>query len=258
MNIDIRSTTVSPADARRWGFSTLASIDNPKASKAIKFGFLNAILYMAPSDTAGVGEMCPFKGACADLCLGAYSGQGGMRKEDEDNNVTLARKARARVYMTDRTAFLAQIVRDIERLRVLANKQGLQLCYRFNGSTDVGVPLWLLELFPDVTFIDYTKNPNRMAQYLAGKLPANYSLTFSRDVHNERLAERFLSQGGNVAIVSTIARPSAWRGHPTIDGGQHDIRTPDMDGRGVVVWLTPKGVKAKKSTNGFVIREIAA
>lgn len=34
--------------ARQWGFATLASIDNPKASKATAYGFLNAILYMAP------------------------------------------------------------------------------------------------------------------------------------------------------------------------------------------------------------------
>jgi hypothetical protein len=34
--------------ARQWGFATLASIDNPKASKATAYGPLNAILYMAP------------------------------------------------------------------------------------------------------------------------------------------------------------------------------------------------------------------
>ena len=43
---------------------------------------------------------------------------------------------------------------------------------QFNGSTDVSVPAALCNQFADVEFIDYTKNPNRMAQYLAGKLPA--------------------------------------------------------------------------------------
>jgi hypothetical protein len=57
----------------------------------------------------------------------------------------------------------------------------LKLCYRFNGSTDVSVPLWLLDMFQNVTFIDYSKNPNKMAQYLAGKFPANYRK--SRQAH---------------------------------------------------------------------------
>jgi hypothetical protein len=97
-----------------------------------------------------------------------------------------------------------------------------------------------------------------MAQYLGGKLPANYFLTFSRDVHNERLAERFLSQGGNVAVVFGNGRPATCRGYPVIDGDRHDVRSPTMDGRGVVVGLTPKGAKAKRDMSGFIVREIAA
>jgi hypothetical protein len=257
MKYDVKSTCVTPADAKRWGFKTLASIDNPKASKATAYGYLNAILYMAPSDSAGVGNLCAHSGACKDPCLGLESGQAAMRKEGEDNNVTLARKARARAYMTDRAAFLAYIQIDIMRLVRIAHRLGLRLVYRFNGSTDVSLPTWLCELFPDVVFVDYTKNPNRMAAYLAGKLPANYSLTFSRDIHNERLAERFLSQGGNVAVVFGIERPASWRGFPVVDGDKHDIRTPFMDGRGVVIGLTPKGTKAKRDMSGFIVREAA-
>jgi hypothetical protein len=160
--------------------------------------------------------------------------------------------------MRDRDAFLRYVDADIRRLRRIAHGMGLKLCYRFNGSTDVPVPPRLCELYPDVVFIDYTKNPNRMAQYIAGKLPANYSLTFSRDIHNERLAERFLSQGGNVAVVFGKDRPATWRGFPVIDGDRHDIRTPAMDGRGVVIGLTPKGAKAKRDMSGFIVREIAA
>jgi hypothetical protein len=196
----------------------MASVDNPKASKATKFGFLNAILYMAPSDSAGVGNLCPHSGACVELCLGEHSGQAAIRREDEDNATTLARKARARAFMQDRNAFMRYVVADTDRLRAIAG----------------------------------------MAQYLAGKLPANYSLTFSRDTHNERLAERFLSQGGNVAVVFGEDRPTAWRGFQVIDGDRHDIRTPAMDGRGVVIGLTPKGAKAKRDMSGFIVREIAA
>jgi hypothetical protein len=213
---------------------------------------------MAPSDSAGVGNLCPHSGACRELCLGEHSGQAAIRREDEDNATTLARKARARAYMTDREAFMRYVVADIVRLRRIALQMGLKLCYRFNGSTDVAIPAWLCIQFADVTFVDYTKNPNRMAAYLAGKFPANYFLTFSRDIHNERLAERFLSQGGNVAVVFGEDRPATWHGFAVIDGDRHDIRTPEMDGRGVVIGLTPKGAKAKRSRNGFIVRRIAA
>ena len=56
MHSEIKSTRIRSDDAQRWGFSVMASIDNPKASKATAYGYLNAILYMAPSDSAGVGE----------------------------------------------------------------------------------------------------------------------------------------------------------------------------------------------------------
>src|ERR1700746_3626511 len=49
----LKSTSISKADARRWGFSVMSSIDNPKASKATAYGYLNAILYMAHADSAG-------------------------------------------------------------------------------------------------------------------------------------------------------------------------------------------------------------
>jgi len=254
---NIKSTRISSEDAARWGFTVMASIDNPKASKATAYGYLNAILYMAPKDSAGVGDLCVFSGACADICLGAHSGQASMRKDDEDNAVTLARKARARAYMTERELFLRYVTEDVKRLQGIAERMGLKLCYRFNGSTDVGVPAWLCAAFPDVTFIDYTKNPNKMAQYLAGRLPPNYFVTFSRDTHNERLAERFLGQGGNVAVVFGNGRPDTWHGFAVIDGDKHDIRTPQMDGRGVVIGLTPKGAKARRETKGFIVREAA-
>ena len=51
------------------------STDSPKAIKADKYGYLNAIHYMAPADLAGVGNLCPFLSTgCKALCLGAHSG----------------------------------------------------------------------------------------------------------------------------------------------------------------------------------------
>jgi hypothetical protein len=141
MQTDIKSTRIRPDDARRWGFSVMASIDNPKASKATAYGYLNAILYLAPSNSAGVGNLCPHSGACVELCLGEHSGQAAIPRSDgKINPVILARQARARAYMKERAAFLAYVQADIARLQRIAHRLGLKLCYRFNGSTDVALP----------------------------------------------------------------------------------------------------------------------
>ena len=58
---------------------------------------------------------------------------------------------------------------------------GFKLCVRMNGSTDIA---WegirvdgknVFEIFPDVHFVDYCKNPKRFDR----PLPKNYNLTFS-------------------------------------------------------------------------------
>lgn len=264
-DVSVSETKVGAANAVRWGFTKLASIDNPKASKATKFGFLNAILYMAPASSAGAGNLCPNAGACAALCLGEHSGQAQIRKEGEDSAVTLARKARARAYMTERPLFMSYIARDVARLRGIASRLGLRLCYRFNGSTDVGVPLDLLRRFPDVTFIDYTKNPQKALAYACGRFPSNYHVTFSYDcgtetvASNETIARALLLRGVNVAVVFAdhASVPALWNGHDVIDGDAHDIRIPEMDGRGVVIGLVAKGNKAKRDDSGFVVRRAA-
>lgn len=259
----LKSTHVSNSHSVAWGFTTLSSADNPKAAKAAKYGYLNAILYMAPADSAnGEFNLCIHAGACKALCLGEHSGQAAIGAP-ERNNAIRARKARAIAFMNFRDEFMAEIAVDVGRLNVVARRLGLILCYRFNGSTDIGYGVLrpLVDGFREVVFIDYTKNPNKMSQYLAGKFAPNYHVTFSYDPgtasvpSNERLCLRFLEQGGNVAVVFGEGRPETWHGYRVIDGDAHDVRVPALDGRGVVVGLTPKGRKAKRDTSGFVVRD---
>jgi hypothetical protein len=155
------NTRIRPDDARRWGFATMASIDNPKASKATAYGYLNAILYMAPSDSAGVGNLCPHSGACRELCLGEHSGQAAIRREDEDNATTLARKARARAYMTDREAFLRRLSRKARPAN--HHRPWLQPLPR-DGAADPAT-----ELFCQIRFLfDATFTLGRWKRYIRG------------------------------------------------------------------------------------------
>jgi hypothetical protein len=240
----------------RHAFSQFFSLDSPKAIKARKFGWMNAINYMAPADTGGVGNLCPWASSgCKALCLGEHSGQAAMvSKSTGTNAVRESRKAKAVMFMRDRSTFMAELDAGIARAQRKADREGLRLCVRLNGATDIN---WLATIaqYPTLQFVDYTKSVNRALAAAAGKLPANYSVTFSRTEGNDNDCVRVLEAGGNVAVVASGARPATWLGFRTIDGDEHDLR--HLDPRQVVVWLSPKGNKAKRDTSGFVLREAA-
>src|SRR6516165_3894693 len=102
---------------------------SPKAVKAQAYGYLNAIHYLAPADTSGI-NLCPKASAgCKALCLGWHSGQSGMVSHDAQINSTRqSRLDKTRRFMRDRKAYLADIVRQIERQQRLAAKRGFKLC----------------------------------------------------------------------------------------------------------------------------------
>lgn len=229
------------------------SSDNPKAIKARQYGYMNAIHYMAPASLAGVGNLCPSASqGCIDLCLGQHSGAATYYP-----SVIQSRIAKARRFMKERHAYLSDMARAIQSEIRKAKRNGLRLCVRPNGSTDIAFEAirdkdgkTLIERFPDIQFTDYTKSVKRALAFAAGKMPANYSLTFSRSETNETDCIRVLQAGGNVAVVFRN-KPDNWHGFSVIDGDEHDLR--HLDPRGVVVALSPKGAKARKDKSGFVL-----
>ena len=261
-------------------FPRFFSTDSAKAVKAQGYGWLNAINYMAPARAAGVGNLCSHASpGCIALCLGLWSGQAAMVSRDTGtNSVRDSRERKARYFMKYRNAYMCEMALHVATQFAYARKKKLRLAVRPNGSTDVAYEgirfdvdtvlakkiarktgqkivagrYTLFELFPFVQFVDYTKNPGRFKR----PLPSNYSLTFSRSESNETQALELLAAGVNVSVVSSLPMPDHWHGFPVIDGDQHDLR--HLDPRGVAVWLTPKGNKAKKDTSGFVVRSLAA
>jgi hypothetical protein len=264
------------------------STDSAKAIKAQSFGFVNAIHYLAPSTLSGKNLCSHASIACITLCLGWESGQAGMVAHDDDmNSVRLSRIAKAQRFMRERALYIADMVRAIDLLLAqiaIANKKNKRrakklrkalkrLCVRLNGSSDIAwegirfviergprgkVSVTLnnrdgrnfFEHFPEIDFVDYTKNPARFDR----ALPANYHLVFSRSETNEADCIRLLSRGVNVAAVFA-SKPVDWKGFIVIDGDRHDLRQLDPRGpRGFVIGLSPKGRKAKADRSGFVIR----
>jgi hypothetical protein len=233
-------------------------MDNPKAIKAKGFGYLNAINYMSPHTSGGIGNLCSHaSNGCIALCLGEHSGQAAMSQMVRDS-----RKRKAAYFMKERQAFMVEFIAHIEKAQAQAHKEGLKLVVRPNGSTDIpfeGVACErngkafrnLMAAFPDVQFVDYTKNPNRFKR----PLPSNYHLTFSRSETNEAYCDALLSNGFNVAAVFSGSLPDTYLNREVINGDEHDLR--HLDPKGVVIGLSPKGSRAKKDKSGFVIRNAA-
>jgi hypothetical protein len=239
------------------------STDSAKAIKAQGFGFVNAIHYMAPASLSGV-NLCPHSSAgCRALCLGWESGQAGMVANDADmNSVRKSRVQKAQRFMKERGAYMVDVVRSIENELARSAAAGKRLCVRMNGATDIRFEAIgctrngqafrsVMQAFPEVDFVDYTKNPRAFDRVL----PANYHLTFSRSEDNEATALYLLTRGVNVAVVFAGDKPRYWNGFNVIDGDEHDLRQLDPRGsQGFVIALSPKGRKAKKDQSGFVVR----
>ena len=225
----------------------LLSFDSDaKTSKGNAFGWFTAILYLAPARLAQRGEVCAHRSVNCTLACLYTAGRGKM------TNVQQARIRKTQLFFDSFPLFKAQIVADIIRFREYCKKHGAKCCVRLNGTSDITWErLGIFNLFPDVTFYDYTKSPIRALQFAKGAMPANYHLTFSRSESNEAQALDVLRNGGSVAVVFGGALPATWNGFEVVNGDESDLRF--LDKRGVVVGLKAKGA-AKKDTSGFVVR----
>ena len=264
-------------------FERFFSMDSAKAIKAQEYGYLNAINYMAPHKSAGVGNLCSHASpVCIELCLGLESGQASMvsAKTNWTNAVRESRGRKARYFMHQRKAFMGEMLLHIARAVRSSKAKDMKVCVRPNGASDIayegirveiseafaaylsevsGLEVYpglhtIFSAFPSVQFVDYTKNHTRFNR----KLPANYHLTFSRSEINEAIALELLAKGVNVAVIFASGLPAVWHGFEVVDGDKHDLRHLDPKGaRGFVIGLSPKGHKAKKDQNGFVLRNAA-
>lgn len=227
----------------------MLTVGNPKILKGTAFGYLTAILHLAPGRLSGF-NVCPGASlACLDACLNT-AGRGGIIKKGETTNtIQKARLRKTLAFFNETETFMLQLAKEIGSIVKLANKHGLTPAIRLNGTSDirwenekVGNFANLMEMFPNVIFYDYTKLANRR------NLPPNYRLTFSLSESNDVSAEQALSAGMNVAVVFRNLPPT-FMGRPVIDGDVSDLRF--LDPMGVIVGLKAKG-KAKKDTSGFV------
>lgn len=247
----------------------LLNIDaNAKTVKGQKKGYMTAVLYLAPFKLSGY-QMCPMAdiAGCVGDCLNT-AGRGGLAPKGTEtvtldgghvvklNAIQRARIARTRFYMEFRELFLLALVKEIRAAVRKADRKGLTLVVRLNGTSDIrweDVKLYgqtLFELFPAIQFYDYTKIANRDVAHIP-----NYHLTFSGSARPEfhKYIDRAMLHYGNDTNIafSFIGEPPAeFRGRPVINGDESDLRF--LDPKGVIVALKAKG-NARKSNSGFSV-----
>ena len=237
----------------------LLSTGNPKVLKGIKQGYNTYILHLAPATLSG-HEVCPKRTiGCTDSCLN-LAGRGGMFKRGEVTNVIQeARIRKTKLFFSDRDAFMALLVKDINLAFKQSARLGLIPVFRLNGTSDLSWEKYPVKMgnviysnifnaFGFVQFYDYTKVLGRKI----ANIP-NYHLTFSAADGNDTDVLKAIQQGYNIATVfgikKTLPMPETYLGRPVFNGDESDLRF--LDPKGVVVGLYAKG-KAKKDTTGFV------
>jgi len=238
----------------------LLSYSNTKTVKGEKLGVKTAILYLAPGSISGV-NLCPFSSiGCLFSCL-FTAGMGKFR------SVQHARLSKAKLFLSDRKAFVELLKKDILAHIRKSKKEGMRPAVRLNGTSDIA---WenekgedgksLMESFPDVQFYDYAKSPFRALKFAkGGELPSNYHLTFSRSESNQTWVDRMPIAISVAMVFSTKkgeALPLEYQGRIVIDGDETDARFLDpifKSGKGTIVGLRSKG-SGKQDTSGFVIQ----
>jgi hypothetical protein len=106
---------------------------------------------------------------CWRYCLN-ISGRAKMPK------IQAARVEKTRFFFENRSAFIAQLDKEIGALERRAARNNKPCALRLNGTSDI---LWervapqLFDKYDNIRFYDYTKIPKRK------NLPSNYSLTYS-------------------------------------------------------------------------------
>ena len=220
-------------------------------AKTSKNDIKTFILYLAPHNLNYKGiTLCKDASVnCIKVCL--YTAGMGIF-----SNVQLSRINKANYFVSDKKAFLAQLLKEIKREIKKASDKNEKIAFRLNGTSDIDF-LYLLDkhfdfnvdllAYDKVYFYDYTKSLPRAKRYQNYR---NYTLTFSKSESNEKETNQALNLGINVAAVFSSDLPKTYKGIKVVDGDKTDLEM--IKHKKVILGLKAKG-KARKDKSGFVI-----
>ena len=220
-------------------------------AKTSKNDIKTFILYLAPHNLnyKGITLCKDASDGCIDNCL--YTAGMGIF-----SNVQLSRINKANYFVSDKKAFLAQLLKEIKREIKKASDKNEKIAFRLNGTSDIDF-LYLLDkhfdfnvdllAYDKVYFYDYTKSLPRAKRY---QNYINYTLTFSKSEINQKETNEALNLGINVAAVFSNDLPKTYKGVKVVDGDKTDLEM--IKHKKVILGLKAKG-KARKDKSGFVI-----
>ena len=244
---------------RQAGINTLLSAPtaNPKVAKNLKLGVYTTVLHLAPGNMSG-REVCPKRSpGCSAACL-HFAGNPAQY-----DHKTKARLVKTDLFFRDRDLFMNILALELDKHQRAAKRRDMKPGARLNGTSDIVYEkkkfrLYpeveailgrtadnIIDLFPEISFYDYTKIPRRTP-------PANYHLTFSESEINALDVQVEMARGFNIASVFIGKLPTHHLGRRVVNGDEHDYRP--ADGNGVVVGLVAKGKAGKLDQSGFVSR----
>lgn len=234
---------------------------------------INAGVTLAPSKRSGIVNVCPHAtAACILVCVLWFAGRTVTRTVRE------AATKRTRLWFYDPATFYARLAGELAALARKATRDGVRAFCRLNVASDIDHPHEVVAAHPAITFYDYTKDEAKAAAYGRGELPANYHVSYSVSERTTFEAARALNAAGvnlvvvfdshyfgplhRFGVVPAIVRfVSRTTGETftvdTVDGDIHDLRTPEFDGRGVVVALRAKSgakLRTRAIELGFIKR----
>jgi hypothetical protein len=210
-------------------------------------------IYLSPAKISGYQVCSHSTPECRLGCLNT-SGRAGIEEFSGKTRISNCRAKKSRLFFEEREFFMNWLVAEIKYYQRKAIKDGFFFSVRLNGTSDIDWNnvflnnLNIFEIFPEVSFYDYTKNFNKFENK-----PLNYHLTYSYTGRNIELCKTLLSQGNNIAVVFNVKKetelPKTFMDYPVVNGDLTDYRIDDA--KGIIV-----GLKWKRIANRIIEAKI--
>jgi len=242
-------TTISQAK-KETGLAYLGKINHSsKLAKNSKVNQYTYAIYLSPANTSGYNVCSHSTPECRLGCL-ATSGRQAIEIFSGIDKIKNSRITKTKLFYENRDYFMAWLIAEIKAGQQKAERDGYYFSVRLNATSDIDWQnvyfhgLNIFEIFPNINFYDYTKNP---AKYI--NKPKNYHLTFSYTGRNWNQCKVILEQGNNIAMVFNTTKeselPLKYKGFKVINGDLTDYRI--ADGKGIIVGLKWKRIADRQA-----------
>lgn len=245
MNLSELTFTSQTQSRRDLSISYLGGVAlSAKLTHSLSVNVATYGVYLAPADISGY-NVCPNNKHCRAHCL-FTSGHNMLAILAGKNSINESRAKKTRLFFENNELFMQLLITEIAFNKLKYEGLGYHFAVRLNCTSDINIADFnfkgknITEIFPTVTFYDYTK----VFSYLTNKVKyANLDYTYSYNGHNWDLCQSALKKNTRVAVVFEKL-PKTFCGIKVINGDTSDYRP--ADDKNVIV-----GLKFKKTATSI-------